>query len=585
MIRARLGGWPAAVLLLWLVAAIVLIVVMRDAIPGGWLKDTDDYMRLMEVRDWLAGQSWYDVSQHRLNPPEGAMMHWTRLVDLPLAAGFLLLTPLLGSVWAENVTMVAVPLLLLLATMITLGWMISRLVDAPGAAEIGPALMLFSPFTIMQFMPLRIDHHGWQILMAALASAALLADRRLRGGIIAGLALGFWLTVSLEGLPFAAICLGAVGLRWCFDSSEASRLASLAATLALSAAAFFLITIPPSAWGRTFCDATSAGQLGALATAAAGIAMLTRSPLASTALQRIIGLALVAAASGGMLALIAPQCLSGPFSRLDPVVYDMWYVHVREGLPVWRLSPDFGVQLLFMPAIALAGSLWQRARAADDAMRWRWTIITLLLAGGTAMGMLVLRSGSLAAILAVPGAIAVASGLLVRVRAAKSAAIRIIGTAGTLLLPTPLAPAFAVSLLAPAEKTADETVDANDANDAAALEAISRLPRAIIFAPFDATPRLIARTGQSAVAGPYHRNDRALAEVIRAFTSPEEAARRIVLRHRASYVLSLDSPEFSSYRDKAANGLAACLADGRPPAWLEPVKLPAGNLKLWRVVQ
>jgi hypothetical protein len=314
MIRARLGGWPAAVLLLWLVAAIVLIVVMRDAIPGGWLKDTDDYMRLMEVRDWLAGQSWYDVSQHRLNPPEGAMMHWTRLVDLPLAAGFLLLTPLLGSVWAENVTMVAVPLLLLLATMITLGWMISRLVDAPGAAEIGPALMLFSPFTIMQFMPLRIDHHGWQILMAALASAALLADRRSRGGIIAGLALGFWLTVSLEGLPFAAICLGAVGLRWCFDSSEASRLASLAATLALSAAAFFLITIPPSAWGRTFCDATSAGQLGALATAAAGIAILTRLPLASTALPRMIGLALVAAASGGMLALVAPQCLSGPFS-------------------------------------------------------------------------------------------------------------------------------------------------------------------------------------------------------------------------------------------------------------------------------
>jgi hypothetical protein len=308
MIRARLGGWPAAVLLLWLVAAIVLIVVMRDAIPGGWLKDTDDYMRLMEVRDWLAGQSWYDVSQHRLNPPEGAMMHWTRLVDLPLAGGFLLLTPLLGSVWAENVTMVAVPLLLLLATMITLGWMISRLVDAPGAAEIGPALMLFSPFTIMQFMPLRIDHHGWQILMAALASAALLADRRLRGGIIAGLALGFWLTVSLEGLPFAAICLGAVGLRWCFDSSEASRLASLAATLALSAAAFFLITIPPSAWGRTFCDATSAGQLGALATAAAGIAILTRLPLASTALPRMIGLRPLLAARSGRLRHVVRAC-------------------------------------------------------------------------------------------------------------------------------------------------------------------------------------------------------------------------------------------------------------------------------------
>lgn len=209
-------------------------------------------------------------------------------------------------------------------------------------------------------------------------------------------------------------------------------------------------------------------------------------------------------------------------------------------------------------------------------------MIALLLAGGTVMGMLVLRSGSLAAILAAPGAIAVATGLLARVRAAKSAAIRVAGTAGTLLLPTPLAPALAVSLIAPAEETAEKTTDVDDV---AALEAIGRIPDAIIFAPLDASPRLIARTGHSAVAGPYHRNDRVMADVIRAFSGPEEAAHRIVLRHRASYVLSLDSPEFGTYRDMAADGLAARLAAGRPPAWLEPVKLPSGNLKLWRVVQ
>ena len=47
--------------------------------------DTDDAMRLVVVRDFLGGQGWYDSIQHRLNTPYGAEMHWSRLVDLPLA--------------------------------------------------------------------------------------------------------------------------------------------------------------------------------------------------------------------------------------------------------------------------------------------------------------------------------------------------------------------------------------------------------------------------------------------------------------------------------------------------------------------
>jgi len=44
---------------------------------------TDDAMRLVEVRDLLGGQSWFDLTQYRLAPPEGVRMHWSRLIDLP----------------------------------------------------------------------------------------------------------------------------------------------------------------------------------------------------------------------------------------------------------------------------------------------------------------------------------------------------------------------------------------------------------------------------------------------------------------------------------------------------------------------
>ena len=30
---------------------------------------TDDAMRLVEVRDFLAGQGWFDLTQYRLGPP------------------------------------------------------------------------------------------------------------------------------------------------------------------------------------------------------------------------------------------------------------------------------------------------------------------------------------------------------------------------------------------------------------------------------------------------------------------------------------------------------------------------------------
>ncbi|MFX7747817.1 hypothetical protein ABTK03_20785, partial [Acinetobacter baumannii] len=81
------------------------------------LGDTDDNMRLMQVRALLHGQGWYDLRQYRLNPPQGFDIHWTRIVDLPIAALILLLKPIAGSVWAERWACGIAPLLPLSITM------------------------------------------------------------------------------------------------------------------------------------------------------------------------------------------------------------------------------------------------------------------------------------------------------------------------------------------------------------------------------------------------------------------------------------------------------------------------------------
>ncbi len=37
--------------------------------------DPDDAMRLVEVRDYLGGQGWFDLHQYRLGPDGGTLMH------------------------------------------------------------------------------------------------------------------------------------------------------------------------------------------------------------------------------------------------------------------------------------------------------------------------------------------------------------------------------------------------------------------------------------------------------------------------------------------------------------------------------
>src|ERR1700761_6319831 len=72
------------------------LVYPDSAILHGSLPDSDDYMYLDQVLDWLRGQSWYDNVQHRLNPPEGVPIVFSRLTEFPMAAITWLLSPLLG---------------------------------------------------------------------------------------------------------------------------------------------------------------------------------------------------------------------------------------------------------------------------------------------------------------------------------------------------------------------------------------------------------------------------------------------------------------------------------------------------------
>src|SRR3546814_1753462 len=89
-------------LIVWAAMSLVAIVARWHAIATIELSDTDDAMRMAQVRDLLAGQGWWDLTQYRVNPASGGvLMHWSRIVDAPLALAILLLKPPLGQTLAE----------------------------------------------------------------------------------------------------------------------------------------------------------------------------------------------------------------------------------------------------------------------------------------------------------------------------------------------------------------------------------------------------------------------------------------------------------------------------------------------------
>ena len=173
--------WKWVVLFVWLGFCAWYIFNRWDDIRWFALGDTDDNMRIMQVRALLHGQGWFDLRQHRLNPPIGANIHWSRLVDLPIAGLILGLRPFLGGAGAERWAVAIAPLLPYLLLLFALALTARRLID-PRAYPLAFLALFFAGSTNGMFMPERIDHHGWQLALLALSISAVADPKRFAAG-------------------------------------------------------------------------------------------------------------------------------------------------------------------------------------------------------------------------------------------------------------------------------------------------------------------------------------------------------------------------------------------------------------------
>ena len=224
----RQPNFAALVALAWLVVALVLLLQYWRQ-TAETLLDTDDAMRLVQMRAWLAGQGWFDLHEARVQPPLGYDPHWSRLVDAGLAGLFMIFQLGADALSAERLMRASWPLLWLLPTMagmVAIAWRIA----GRDAAMVALLLALVGVPAYQQFTPGRIDHHNVQIALTLLATAAAAwSDRKRWCAAAAGLLSGLALAIGFECLPYLAACGGALALRYVVDPRRRAGAARLRA--------------------------------------------------------------------------------------------------------------------------------------------------------------------------------------------------------------------------------------------------------------------------------------------------------------------------------------------------------------------
>ena len=509
------------------------------------LPDTDDAMRLQQVRDWLSGQPFADLSQHRL--AGGLPMHWSRLPDLPLA----LLIRSFGEVAAVIVWPPA-----LFAAALLLTARIVRQVGAPVATTMLVAALAY-PATAL-FLPGRIDHHGLQLVLLLGMTLGLLGPAGRGRGIAVGTCVALGLLVGLETAPLAAVGLAIAALEW-----RAGHKRRLDGVVLGYGATLFLgwLLLRPALFDWPGCDGFTAIAFRAEAIGAVALALLAlagRSRLPRTAV-----LAGVAVGSGVAVLLAAPGCLA-PYGDIDPLLAHLWLANVAEAQPLFAvplatLVAQGGLALVGLVAALLVpqrrpgSSIGPLATGPRPSPGNKWVVV-ILQAAAVLLACVQLRAVAAAALLAAPA-------LATLIAAARTRGP--LALTGGWLASAGIVYPFAAAAF---DRPAPAATAATDCR--AAVARLATLPPALVVGPPDLGAWGIAATRHRFLAAPYHRNNAGNRAAYTVLLGDEAAARGIVARTGTAYVVWCGG--LGGVTPPAAS-LAARIGRGDPPDWLREI--------------
>jgi hypothetical protein len=576
----RALNFPALLGLAWALTAAVLLAE-RWPDMGARLFDADDAMRLAQVRDFLAGRGWFDLHEMRVDPPNGYDTHWSRLIDLGLAALVWMALPFTSAAMAEQVMRAAWPLLWLLVAMGSVAAIAWRL-GGRSAALIALLLSICALPAFQHFKPGRIDHHNVQIALALAAiAAAAWADRVRHAAALAGALTGLALAVGLENVLFVGLAGAAIVIQGLM-APDARALARYGAAVSVSVVIGFLLVVAPPQWMRPACDAMAINWL--MPVVIAGSGLWASGTFMARGWPRSMSAALI-----GGLALMAwlwfePRCVFGPFALADDAIRLLWLDGVDETetlVSVTRNMPMTAAWLIAFPCVGLLATI---ALVRDPAMRhdfgfWLATAALLL---ALVLTFAAVKLYAYAMWFGIPAVAALTSHLTAS-SARLTFAVR--AAAAILLTPTVVtAGAITIAQAAGGEAMRAGIADRATCSRNAAYAGLVNLPAGLVATETNYGPFVLALTPHAVVSAPYHRISSGVVAAHTILHGTPKEARRVVERYGVTYV-AVCGRHTSTGVDPVAGSLWAELQAGRTPAWLMPASnaADANSFAVYRV--
>ena len=569
--------------LIYSLILIGIIVVMKYA--GGPVDyvgpDNDDGMRLVEVRDFLNGQGWFDLMQYRLGLGEGTLMHWSRLIDLPIAVLIRFFGLFFGHDAAEAAALVVWPLSLVFPALIAMG-LAGQRVGGLAGMHLSFCLAGMAIYTGNRFAPGAIDHHNAQLALVA-TMVAMLFDEKHRAWnyAVAGASAALAIAIGAETTPFVAIYCLVVAFLWVWEGEPfAAATRAFGLSLAVAISILFFATVPPQRYSVVTCDNLS---LGFYSLATIGGSLLLASALFASRLGRGLRFAVLAAVGAavfGSAMVIAPECLRNPLADLDPMLVELWLRNVSEAQSILALgrTDPFSLGAFYAPGLlAIAVCIFRSVQG--DRMQVH-LILLALLSVSWAVALVQVRGAVFANLLSIlPLALLIIDIRRVSNGDSENAAAALVYII-TVLASVPAVWAVGgalVEMQINKTKTVDEP-GGSSCSSRQALAPLGGLPAGLVSAPSEMGVPILRYTADRVLSAPYHRNQGGmLTEMHIGLAEPQEA--EAFLKGTGVTVLAF-CPDDLQTREIARlkpEGLYAQLGKGNIPAYLDPLPRAADS--------
>ncbi|WP_159738830.1 hypothetical protein [Vibrio atypicus] len=490
--------------------------------------DNDDFMRYHQFTHWLRSGNWYLTPIEQFNPQSGVLMHWSRLVDIPLAGATLFLSPFFGLELASLYATGIVPVIYLLLTLLALAKITYKLFG--NRFIVLTCVYFIGSIAISKFKPGAIDHHNLQMLIFAWSIAIIPINSKRIGtwqqSFLYALLLSLSLWVGLENLiVFSATLFFIVYVGYQYNKQYLVYFTRICGVALVISTCFTLLNRPISEFTTFYIDMLSWPYLLCLGIGFVYgcISQLYVDKYGSYAFIVFTIIAIL------LVLLIVPELLMGVYYNYPELLKVTWLNHVTEARSILSYVFTDGLMSNHLHFLYLFPALISIFYVRDNKVALIAYLLFLLVFLFAVLWQV--RTIFNVYILAVPFQAYMVAHWCSHIRFSLAKLIVIFT----------LAPVILSILILKAVQSVEDKKQSTMLFDKSSVSAIlksNNVEKSKILAPIDFGASVIALTDNSVISAPYHRNIDGNIEMIHLFSSKaNEHLKRELKRKEFDYVL------------------------------------------------